>query len=104
MKRLNTAPPDAGLEDLLCGRINLEPETIEKGLVKLVLMVVETLRQVIERQAIRRVEGGTLSDDEIERLGLALLRLEQRMGQLRETFGFDESELTLSLRLPTEPS
>ncbi len=95
-------PPDASLDDLLGGRINIDPETVEKGLVKLVLMVVETLRQVIERQAIRRVEGGSLSEEEIERLGLALLRLEQRMAQLRETFGFAEEDLILRLRLPTE--
>jgi len=95
-------PPDASLDDLLGGRIDIDPETVEKGLVKLVLMVVETLRQVIERQAIRRVEGGSLSEEEIERLGLALLRLEQRMAQLRETFGFAEEDLILRLRLPTE--
>lgn len=95
-------PPDASLDDLLGGRINIDPETVEKGLVKLVLMVVETLRQVIERQAIRRVEGGSLNEEEIERLGLALLRLEQRMAQLRETFGIAEEDLILRLRLPTE--
>jgi len=100
MSRLDVTPPDASLEDLLGGRINIDPEAAEKGLVKLVLMVVETLRQVIERQAIRRVEGGTLNEAEIERLGLALLRLEQKMAQLRETFGFEESELVLRLRLP----
>jgi len=102
MSRLDMTPPDASLDDLLGGRINIDPETVEKGLVKLVLMVVETLRQVIERQAIRRVEGGSLSEEEIERLGLALLRLEQRMAQLRETFGFAEEDLILRLRLPTE--
>jgi len=102
MSRLDMTPPDASLDDLLGGRIDIDPETVEKGLVKLVLMVVETLRQVIERQAIRRVEGGSLSEEEIERLGLALLRLEQRMAQLRETFGFAEEDLILRLRLPTE--
>ncbi|HUY03836.1 MAG TPA: gas vesicle protein K [Rhodocyclaceae bacterium] len=104
MSLLDMTQPDASLDDLLGGRINLDPETIEKGLVKLVLMVVETLRQVIERQAIRRVEGGTLNEAEIERLGLALLRLEQKMAQLRQTFGFEESELVLRLRLPMELS
>jgi hypothetical protein len=102
MSRLDMTPLDASLDDLLGGRINIDPETVGKGLVKLVLMVVETLRQVVERQAIRRVEGGSLSEEEIERLGLALLRLEQRMAQLRETFGFAEDELVLRLRLPTE--
>jgi hypothetical protein len=102
MSKLDMSMPDASLDDLLGGRINIDPETVEKGLVKLVLMVVETLREVIERQAIRRVEGGSLNEEEIERLGLALLRLEQRMAQLRETFGFTEEDLILRLRLPTE--
>lgn len=94
-------PTLATPDDLLGGRIEIDPETVEKGLVKLVLMVVETLRQIVERQAIRRVEGGSLNDEEIERLGLALLRLEQRMAQLRESFGLTEEDLTLRLRLPT---
>lgn len=102
MKMLNEKTPDARLEDLLSGKINLDPETVEKGLVKLVLMLVETIRRVIERQAVRRVENGSLNDDEIERMGLALLRLEQKMTQLKETFGLEDSDLTLKLRLPTE--
>lgn len=102
MSKVNVSMSDGSLDDLLGGRINIDPDTVEKGLVKLVLMVVETLRDVIERQAIRRVEGGSLTEEEIERLGLALLRLEQRMAQLRETFGFTEEDLILRLRLPTE--
>ncbi|KAF0140126.1 MAG: gvpK [Rhodospirillaceae bacterium] len=67
---------ETALDNLLGGRIETDLETAERGLVKLVLALVETLRQVIERQAIRRVEGGTLTKEEIERLGLTLLRLE----------------------------
>jgi hypothetical protein len=102
MSKIDMSMPDGSLDDLLGGRINIDPDTVEKGLVKLVLMVVETIRDVVERQAIRRVEGGSLNEEEIERLGLALLRLEQRMAQLRETFGFTEEDLILRLRLPTE--
>jgi hypothetical protein len=102
MSKIDMSMSDGSLDDLLGGRINIDPDTVEKGLVKLVLMVVETIRDVVERQAIRRVEGGSLNEEEIERLGLALLRLEQRMAQLRETFGFTEEDLILRLRLPTE--
>ena len=104
MSGLDMTLPEASLDGLLGGKINIDPDSVEKGLVKLVLMVVELLRQLIERQAIRRVEGGTLNESEIERLGLALLRLEQKMAQLRQTFGFEESELELRLRLPIELS
>ena len=96
-----TAPLTAEtLEQALRGRIDIDPEKVEQGLVKLVLMLVETVRQVVERQAIRRVEGGTLTEEETERLGLALLRLEQKMAELRQHFGLEEGELDLKLRLP----
>lgn len=84
------------------GRVALDPEKVEQGLAKLVLMLVETLRQLVEKQAIRRVEGGSLSDDEIERLGLTLMRLEEKMAELRAVFGLDEADLTLRLGLPIE--
>jgi Gas vesicle protein K len=60
-------------------RLATDDETAADDLVRLVLALVETLRQLVERQAIHRVEGGHLADDEVERLGLALLRLEQRI-------------------------
>ena len=56
-------------------RIDIDPDDVERGLAGLVLGLVELLRQVLERQAVRRMEGGTLSDEEIERVGLALMRL-----------------------------
>jgi hypothetical protein len=88
------------LESALHGRVDIDPERVEQGLVKLVLMVVETLRQVIERQAIRRVEAGALTDDEIERLGITLMRLEEKMAELRRQFDLSEDDLSLKLRLP----
>ncbi len=78
-------------------KISIDPETAADDLVRLVLAVVETLRQVVERQAIRRVEGGRLSDDEVERLGLTLMRLEQRMAELKTHFGLGDDDLTLRL-------
>lgn len=78
-------------------RINADPESVEKGLAQLVLTVVELLRQLMERQAIRRVENGTVTDDEIERMGQAFMGLEERMGELLEHFGLDAEDLNLDL-------
>jgi hypothetical protein len=66
-------------------------------LVKLVLILVDTVRQLVEKQAIRRVEAGSLSEDEIERLGLALLALDERMGELKAYFKFTDEDLVLQL-------
>ena len=76
-------------------RLEADSETAADDLVRLVLALVETVRQLMERQAIRRVESGTLSDDEIERLGLTLLRLEERMAELKVRFGLEEDDLGL---------
>jgi len=81
----------------------VDGETAADDLVRLVLALAETLRQLVERQAIRRVEAGHLADDEIERLGLALLRLEQRMDELKAHFGLQNEDLTLRLDLGDLP-
>jgi CRISPR/Cas system-associated endonuclease Cas1 len=78
-------------------RINADPERVEKGLAQLVLTVVELLRQLMERQALRRIEGGRLDDEQVERLGTALMLLEQRMEELKTEFGLDEDDLNLNL-------
>jgi hypothetical protein len=72
-------------------------EDVARGLAQLVLTLIELLRQLMERQAIRRVEAGGLSDEEIERLGQALMALEERMAELREHFGLAEDDLNLDL-------
>jgi hypothetical protein len=76
-------------------RLNLDPEKVEQGLVKLVLALVELIRQLLERQAIGRMEGGSLSDEEIERLGMTFLKLEQRMEELKAHFGIDDLNIDL---------
>ena len=94
------ALPTAALEALahaLPERINADPEHVEQGLARLVLTVIELLRQVLEHQAIRRMDGGTLSDEEIERLGLALLKLSQRMDDLKTTFALTDEDLNIDL-------
>ncbi len=74
-----------------------DAENAADDLVKLVLALVDTVRQLLERQAIRRMENGVLSDDEIERLGLTLLRLEERMAELKAHFAIEEEDLALRL-------
>ena len=78
-------------------RIEADPETVEKGLVQLVLTIVELLRQLMERQALHRIEGGSLSPEEIERLGRTFMALSERMDELKEHFGLDERDLNLNL-------
>src|SRR5437763_13629253 len=78
-------------------RINADPERVEQGLARLVLTVIELLRQVLEHQAIRRMDGGSLSDEEVERLGLALLKLNHRMDELKATFGLTDEDLNVDL-------
>ena len=87
----------ARLQALLPERLDLAPEDIERGLAGLVLTLVEFLRQVLERQAIRRMEGGTLTDDEVERVGLALMRLEKKIGEIAAQFGLDEEDIQLRI-------
>jgi hypothetical protein len=78
-------------------RVNADPEQVEKGLAQLVLTLVELLRQLTERQALRRMEGGTLTDEEIERLGDTFMKLDRRMQELIEHFGLEEGDLNLNL-------
>ena len=85
------------LRGLLPERIDVDPEGVEQGLAKLVLTLIEFLRQLLERQAVRRMEGGTLNDEEIERMGLALMRLEEKVHAIAGQFGLRPDELTLEL-------
>jgi Gas vesicle protein K len=85
------------LDDSLSRRINAEPERVERGLAQLVLTIVELLRQLMERQALRRVEAGGLSDEQIERLGETLMRLAERMEELKQEFGLEDGDLNLDL-------
>ncbi|MFF5446319.1 gas vesicle protein K [Streptomyces sp. NPDC012888] len=78
-------------------RVELDPDTVERDLARLVLTVVELLRQLMERQALRRVETGDLTEDQEERLGLTLMLLEDRMAVLRGRFGLTPEDLDLDL-------
>lgn len=87
----------AGRRNVLSERIDADPESVERGLVSLVLTIVELLRQLMERQALRRVDRGDLSDEQVERIGLTLMALEQRMTELREHFGLSPEDLDIDL-------
>jgi hypothetical protein len=98
-------PPDIDLfasdrtsvDASLSRRINADPENLERGLAQLVLTIVELLRQLMERQALRRIDGGTLTDDQVERLGRTFMELDRRMEELREQFGLTQEDLNLRL-------
>ena len=83
--------------DSLTGRVSADPETVERGLVQLVLTLVELLRQLMERQAVRRLDAGAMTPEETERVGLTLMLLEKRMGELRDHFGLTPEDLNLDL-------
>ncbi|MEU6894680.1 gas vesicle protein K [Streptomyces sp. NPDC046557] len=78
-------------------RVDLDPDTVERDLARLVLTVIELLRQLMERQALRRVETGGLSEEQEERLGLTLMLLEDRMELLRSRFGLRPEDLNIDL-------
>lgn len=78
-------------------RLELEPDTVERDLIKLVLTVVELLRQLMERQAVRRFDTGDLDEDQEERIGLTLMLLDDRMAELRDRYGLRPEDLNLDL-------
>lgn len=96
-------PPDAAsaplasVADALPARIDADPAKMENGLAKLVLTLIEVLRKVLEHQAVRRMEGGNLSAEEVERLGVALLRLNDRMQDMKGIFGLTDEDLQIDL-------
>jgi CRISPR/Cas system-associated endonuclease Cas1 len=77
--------------------ITVDEEKAERGLAGLVLTLVELIRQLMERQAMRRVEAGSLTDDQVERLGRTLMALEERMEELKEHFGLSDEDLNIDL-------
>jgi hypothetical protein len=78
-------------------RLDVSADDIDAGLAKLVLTLVEFLRRVLEHQAVRRMEGGSLTDEEIENVGLALMRLEERLQEIRTVFGLEGEDLNIDL-------
>jgi Gas vesicle protein K len=78
-------------------RLAVDRDSVERGLASLVLTVIELLRQLMERQALRRVEVGDLTDEQVERIGTTLMALEEQMAGLRDYFGLSQEDLNLDL-------
>ena len=79
------------------GRLDLDPERLKNGLGQLVLTVVKLLHEVLERQALRRIEAGSLTEEQIERLGVTLMGQAEEIDRLRREFGLEEQDLNLDL-------
>jgi hypothetical protein len=82
---------------LQAGRMNLDPDDVKNGLGQLVLTLVKLLHELLERQAMRRIDAGSLSEAEIERLGFTLMRQAQEIERLRKEFRLEEGDLNLDL-------
>jgi hypothetical protein len=85
------------LRAALPSRIDVTSEGVEQGLAQLVLTLVEFVRQLLERQAVRRMDGGSLTDEEVERVGLALMKLEEKVHELADQFGLQPGDLNINL-------
>jgi hypothetical protein len=86
-----------GISRGLKARVDADPERVERGLAQLVLTLIDLLRQLMERQAIRRMEAGSLTDEQVERMGQTFMKLEQRMEELKSEFGLEDEDLNLNL-------
>jgi hypothetical protein len=79
------------------GKINLDPEKVKNGLGQLVLTLVKLLHELLERQAIRRMDAGSLTDSEIENIGVTLMKQAEEIERLRKEFSLEEKDLNLDL-------
>lgn len=93
------APERAGSSAarLLTQRMETDPDSVERDLFKLVLTVIELIRQLMEAQALRRVDEGDLSDEQVEALGLGLARLEEAMEELKSRYDLTTADLNIDL-------
>jgi hypothetical protein len=84
-------------DSVIPDRISADSEIVENGLARLVLSIIELVRRLLEKQALRRMDNGNLSEEEIERLGNALMKLEEKMEELKRIFGLSDDDLNLKL-------
>lgn len=84
-------------DDASLKRLNIDKDDVAKGLGKLVLTVVELVRELLERQAIRRMDGGSLTDEEVDNLGKTFEKLNEKIGELKKFFGIEDEELNIDL-------
>ena len=92
-----TSPTGPSAVADLPSKIRLQPENVRNGLAQLVLTLVELLRELLERQALRRIDAGSLGSGEVERLGTTFLRLAEEIDKLKQYFGFTDEDLNLDL-------
>lgn len=85
------------MEEEAAPRWNADPQEVQRSVAKLVLTLVEFIRQLLERQSLRRMESGTLTDEEVEAIGTALMKLEETVHDMARQFGLDPEELNLEL-------
>ncbi len=88
---------DYGLDQVIKPKTNIDPKNVEKGLIKLVLTLVELIRKLMEKQAVRRMESGFLTAGEVERMGVTFLALDKKMEQLKKSFALKDEDLNLDL-------
>jgi hypothetical protein len=89
--------PDSALDRPAPSRITLNPDDVRKGLGRLVLTLVELLRELLEKQALRRIDSGSLTEVEVERLGTTFQRLADEMVRLKSEFGLADEDLNIDL-------
>lgn len=87
----------AEIAEALPERIDVDPDAVSQDLARLVLTLIELIRRVVEHQAVRRMDDPDLDDDQVERMGIALLRLEEKMAEVRDVFGLASDELNIDL-------
>lgn len=107
MSEPRPTPPDTGRQQLaeqlaavvdqLPSRVEIDPDTVQQDLGRLVLTLVELLRRVVEHQALQRMDDADLDDAQVERMGVALLQLEEKMKEMKDLFGLADEELNLDL-------
>jgi len=85
------------IQEALPKKVDANPKNVEKGLAKLVLTLIELIRKLLEKQAMRKIDAGSLSEEEIERVGETLMKLENKMRELKVFFGLKDEELNLNL-------
>jgi hypothetical protein len=97
MSTVATLFPEAPIAPRLPSQLRLNPDNVRNGLVQLVFTLVELLRELLERQALRRIDSGSLTTEETERLGLTFLRLSEEMDRLKRHFNLTDEDLNLDL-------
>ena len=97
MTRTGTQRPQEAKRAPAGGHVNLDPDKAQNGVAQLVLTLVKFLHELLSRQAVRRMEAGTLTEEEIERLGVALMKQAEELERLRKEFGLEEKDLNLDL-------